>query len=180
MISKAKFKHYIRAKAEDESGLAAIEAAMIFPILLTMLLGVFDLGNGILANQKAIRASQVVADLVTRDMMIDDTGIDEAIEAGELALSPLDTSSFGVDVTSLRFDSDAEPVILWRETRNMSENANVLEDVAPLAEENSGVVAVTVQYMFEPVFAGFVIDEFQMVEKAFARGRRSAIVTKEE
>jgi Flp pilus assembly protein TadG len=183
MISKAKFKRfiaYLRAKQADDSGLAAVEAAMIFPILMTMLLGTFDLGNGILSNQKVIRASQVVADLVTRDMSIDAAGIDESINAGELALNPFPTDTFGVDIVSLRFDGEAEPIIVWRETRNMSENANVFTDVAALAEENSGVVEVTVRYLFEPVFSGFVVGDIQMVEKAFARGRRSAVVNLDE
>jgi len=82
----------------DESGLAAAESAMIFPILLTLLLGTFDLGNAILANQKSIRASQIVADLVTRSSTVDDTDINEAIEAGRLALNPFSTEGFGVDV----------------------------------------------------------------------------------
>ena len=48
-------------RLQEEDGMAAVEAAYIFPILLTMMLGVFDLGNGIIANQKTIRASQVTA-----------------------------------------------------------------------------------------------------------------------
>ena len=51
---------------KQDDGLAAIEAALVFPLLLTMLMGTFDLGNAILANTKVVRASQVVADLVTR------------------------------------------------------------------------------------------------------------------
>ena len=37
---------------DGDEGMAAVEAAMIFPIMLSMLLAIFDLGNGILANQK--------------------------------------------------------------------------------------------------------------------------------
>lgn len=159
--------------------IAAVEAALIFPILLTMLLGTFDIGNGILSNQKAIRASQVVADLITRDMTVDDSAINEAIDAGELAFQPFPVGSYGVDIVSVRFDDDAVAEILWRETRNMTANPDVLTDVAALAEPNSGVVVVSVQYLFEPVFAGFIVDQIPMEEIAFARGRRSATVTRE-
>ncbi|MEM7679474.1 MAG: TadE/TadG family type IV pilus assembly protein [Pseudomonadota bacterium] len=161
---------------DSEEGMAAVESAMIFPVMLTLLVGTFDLGNGILANQKTIRASQVVADLVTRNNSLTTSGLDEAIEAGELALQPFNTSTFGIDVVSIRFDDDANPQIVWRETRNMAPVASILADVTPLAVPNGGVVVSTVEYQFQPAFAGFVVDAIQMQEKAFARGRKTAVI----
>ncbi|GJL85045.1 MAG: hypothetical protein DHS20C02_08200 [Micavibrio sp.] len=165
--------------SKREDGMAAVEAALIFPILMTLLLGTFDMGNAILTNQKAIRASQVTADLVTRTPTISMDGIDEAINAGELSFTPFPSDTFGVDIVSIRFDDDAVPEIIWRETRNMSPNPDVLDDVASLAEAGNGVVVVSVQYLFEPLFAGFVVEQIPMQEIAFARGRRSATVNLE-
>lgn len=169
------FKNWIR----NEDGAAAAEAGLIFPVLLVLLLGTFDMGNGILAAQKNIRASQVTADLITRGRTVDDTAIDEAINAGELAFAPMDSSSFGVDIVSLRFDDEANPEILWRETRGMNPVVDVITSVQALAEAGSGVVMVTTEYTFDPLFSGFIISEISMSETAFARGRRSATVTKE-
>ena len=167
---------FMRRWFYQRDGVAAVEAALVFPILLTLLLGTFDLGNGILANQKTIRASQVVADLIARNSTISAAGIDEAIRAGELALQPMPTGAFGVDVTSLSFDDSANPVIEWRETRNMTPMSDVLVRAATVAEAGEGVLIIGVQYQFEPVFAGFVINEIPMLEVAFARGRKSAVV----
>lgn len=162
-----------------EDGLAAVEAALIFPILLVLLLGVFDMGNGILANQKAIRASQVVADLITRTRSVSEADINEAIEAGQLAFETLISDTYGVDIISIRFDDDANPEIAWRETRGMAPAADVLSRVESLAEPNNGVVMVVVRYMFEPLFSGFVINEIPMQEVAFARGRKSSVVNRD-
>lgn len=163
----------------ENDAVAAMEAAFVFPILLVLLLGTFDMGNAILSNQKAIRASQVVADLVTRSRSISSGDLNEAIKAGELAFAPLSSTSYGVDIVSLRFDEDADPQIVWRETRNMSPKSDVLDAVEALAEADSGVVVVSVQYAFEPVFAGFVINRINMQEIAFARGRKSAVVARD-
>ncbi|MBP7721616.1 MAG: pilus assembly protein [Alphaproteobacteria bacterium] len=175
------FRNFTARWGRETEAVATVEAALVFPILLTLLLGTFDMGNGILANQKTIRASQIVADLITRNMTVDDVEIEEAVTAGGLAFEPLDSSSYGVDIVSIRFDDDAQPEIVWRETTpGMAQNQNVLEDVASLAEADNGVVVVTVAYVFEPVFAGFVLNEMTMREVAFARGRRSAVVNMEE
>lgn len=164
----------------ETEAVATVEATLVFPILLTILLGTFDMGNGLLANQKVIRASQIVADLVTRNMTVSEEELEEAIMAGGLAFEPLDSSTYGVDIVSIRFDDDAEPEIVWRETSTgMTPNQNVLADVESLAEADNGVVVVTVGYVFEPVFAGFLLDTMPMRETAFARGRRSAVVNLE-
>lgn len=168
----------LRRWLKGEDGLAATEAAMVFPLLLTLLLGVFDIGNAILINQKAIRASQVTGDLVTRTRSVDSTMINEAIEAGRLAFTPFSTATFGVDIVSISFDDQSRPQIVWRETRNMTAVADVLDRAAPLAAPGEGVVIVAVNYNFHPVFSGFVIGSIQMQEVAFTRGRKSAIVSR--
>lgn len=163
----------------DEQGLAAVEAAMVFPVMLTMLMGIFDIGNAILANQKTIRASQVVADLITRQNIVTQADVNEAIDAGRLALEPLDSTSFGIDVVSIRFDEDASTEILWRDTVNMSNIPDAIASVAALQEENEGVVMVTARYEYEPLFAGFLVNSFEMNEVAFSRGRSSPTITKD-
>jgi Flp pilus assembly protein TadG len=172
-------KRLLKRWWKEEDALAATEAAMIFPIMLTLLMGVFDVGNGILANQKAIRASQVVADLIARDSIATATDIQEAVEAGRLAFEPLNALSYGVDIVSVRFDENSDPEIVWRETENMTPVSNVMERVDPLAAPDEGVVMVAVKYVFEPLFVGFVAHEIVMQEVGFSRGRKSAVVNTE-
>ncbi len=160
----------------EESGLAAVESAMIFPAMLVLLVGVFDVGNAILANQKTVRASQIVADLIARKQTASAEDVSEAIEAGRLAFEPINNGTYGIDIVSLQFDDDAETSIVWRETRNMTSLPDPIAAVAALQTPNEGVVMVSVEYQFEPIFAGFVIDTINMREIAFSRGRGSAVV----
>jgi len=167
--------------ARCRDGVAAIESAFVFPLLAVLLVGTYDMGSAILAGQKAIRASQVTADLIARDSQMSDGMINEAIMAGELALQPFDTSVYGVDIVSIGFDDDADAYIEWRETRNMTPNPDVLAAVASLAEANNGVIVVSIEYEYDPLFLGFSIGKFTvglvpMREIAFSRGRKSAIV----
>jgi Flp pilus assembly protein TadG len=162
-----------------KDGTAAVEAALVFPLLLMMLLGTYDMGNALLSNQKVIRASQVTGDLVTRERSVNDAALNEAIQGGELALAPNDTTTYGVDIVSVSFDNNANASILWRETRgNIVPDPNVLDRVTELAEPNSGVVIVIVEYTFKPIFGDFVFGDIPMQEIAFTRGRQSAVVTR--
>lgn len=162
---------------QEEHALAGTEAAMIFPVLLILFLGLFDVGNGILANQKTIRASQIVADLVARKNVVTSSDVNEAVKAGELAFEPMPKDTYGVDIISIRFDDDTgDPEIVWRDTRNMTPIPDVFDRVESLSLPGEGVVVVAVSYSFEPVFAGFVVNTFDMLEVGFSRGRSSPVV----
>ncbi len=173
------FRNIISRWFNEEHGMAAVEMAMVFPIMLVLFIGVIDVGNAILANQKTIRASQVVADLLARENIVSDVDVSEAIEAGRLALEPLDIASLGIDIISIRFDEDAASEIVWRETVNMTPVADPLSDVSALEDSNEGVMMVAVQYDYEPMFAGFVIDTVEMQEVAFSRGRSTPVIVRE-
>lgn len=166
----------IRSYFIGEDAVAAMEAAFVFPILITLLLGTLDMGRGIMSNQKTIKASQVVADLVTRHISIEQNDIDEAIQAGTLSLMPYSTANLSFDVISFRFLPDGTPEIVWRETRNMTPLADADARVLPIADPGRGVVLVVARYTYEPIFSDFVVGDIQMQELAFARGRRSEVV----
>ena len=165
---------------EKTEAVAAVESALIFPILLTMLMGMFDAGYGVLAAQKTIRASQVTADLIARNKQVSSSDVDDAISGGMLALTPFNTSSFGVDIVSIQFDEDNNPLPIWCETRNMTSNPDALSDVQNLGGPGEGIIVVTVRYDYQPTFAGFIFDTIQMQEVSYVRGRLSSTVTHEE
>lgn len=177
-----RFYEYIflkhRAYLRSEDGVAAVEAAFVFPILLVLLLGIVDMGRGIMCNMKTIKASQVAADLIARDITVDVSIVNEALEAGTLALLPYSTATLGFDVVSVRFPDNNTTEIVWQETRNTTPMtlAQVQTRTRDIRAEGSGALIVVARYLYKPIFAGFVVDQIQMEEVAFARGRRSAVV----
>lgn len=173
IINRLKNTRYV----QDESGLSFMETAILFPILLSMLMAVYDLGQGVVVNQKTVAASQIIADLVTRNEFIELADVTDIVNAGELALAPYSTAEFGYDIASIVFDEDSDPVVLWRVSENMDESDAAINSTAGLGEEGEGVVVVSVVYAYEPYFSNFIIDRFDMTERAFLRGRKSATVT---
>lgn len=166
---------------KNQEGSALMEAAVLFPTLLVMIFGIYDVGHAITANHKMITASQMIADLVTRNVTVTDDDIDEAITAARLAMQPYVTSNdgFGIDIVSVQFDDDDEPVALWRETRNMAPDADLVDKTTGLGTEGGGAVAISMVFDYRPTFGNVVIEQFRMREVAFARGRKSATVTKD-
>ena len=162
---------------KKQDGFAAVEVAMLFPILFALIMGIYDLGQALTINQKTVTASQVIGDLITRNESVNVALIDDIINAGELALTPYPLTDFGYDIMSVEFDEDGDPFVLWRTTEKMNENDDSLADTIDLGGPGEGVVVVTIQNRYKPYFSGFVVDEINMEEISFLRGRRSATVT---
>lgn len=175
-VKRKNFRQWWR----QDDAVAAIEAGFIFPILMMVLCGMIDVGAALIANLKVTNSCQIVADLLARDRYTNDAQISDAIVAGRLALNPLNTSSYGVDVVGIQYvGTTLTPTERWRETYNMDENDNILERSAGLGLQNEGVVAVTVQYTFRPFFAGYIMGNVQMREEAFVRGRKGLFVERQ-
>ena len=157
-----------------------MEAAFCIPFLLFMLFGIYDVGNAITVNHKMITASSVLADLITRGQSVSTSELNDAIIAAGLAMNPYtDSDGIGVDIISVSYDADDDPVQLWRETRNMAVDADAIDRMVGLGTEGEGAVMVTITYRYIPTFGNIVIPEVGMKETAFARGRRSATVSRE-
>lgn len=165
-------KNFLR----DESGLSFTETAILFPVLLSLIMAVYDLGQGVIVNQKTVTASQVIADLVARFEVLDSDTVGDIGIAGELSIQPYPTAPFGYDIASVEFDEDGDPIVLWRVTENMNQDPELLDLTVGLGNEGEGVVAVSVNYRYVPYFSNFVFDEIRMNERAFLRGRSSATV----
>ncbi len=180
MIKKIEkqFRNFIsfRRYLADENGVSVVETAIFFPILISLLMGVFDIGQGFVINQKTVSASQVIADLVTRNEAVDEDIIADIVEAGKLAIAPYPIVSFGYDVASVEFDEDGDPVVLWRETDNMAPDDDAVDSTTNLGDEGDSIVVVSVVYQYEPFFSHSVIGTIDMNERAFLRGRKSATV----
>ena len=128
-------------------------------------------------SQKTITASQVAADLVSRNKTMNDANLSDIIEGSKLAFEPYETTDYGVDIVSVQFDSNKNPVVLWRRTENMLPNVEAVNSVKGLSQNGDGMIIVTVVYKYVPQFAHFFTGEMDFSEVAFSRGRRSSTVT---
>lgn len=167
----------IRKWVEDDKATAMVEAAFLLPPMMTLLMGVYDLGNGIAIGQKTISASQIAADLVARDRTMNSAQVENIIDAAELAFNPYSLTDFGIDIVSVTFNASQQPVVLWRQTRNMTPNSAAVASVSGLAPQGEGMIIVTVVYDYRPYFSKPVVGEIGFEEVAFTRGRRSPTVT---
>ncbi len=169
-------EHILRWK-KDENATSLMEAALLFPIFITLVMGVIDIGNGLMAAQKLVNAAQTTADLIARKAAPTSQERDEAIEAGKVAMQPYSTFSYKYDIVSVEFDENEDAQVVWRETSSGFEgNPDAVESTQGLGGEGEGALVVTIRFDYEPLFSNFLKPVYHFEEVAYTRGRSSPVI----
>lgn len=158
-------------------GAALPEFALLFPLIMALLMGSYDIGRALTINQKVISASQIIADLITRQQTVTMETLDDIILAGQMAIDPYSREPFGYDIVGIRYTAGGAPSEQWRITDNMTPNDDVIDRAIDLGGPGEGVVAVSAAYTYRPFFTGFISNDILMRETAILRGRRAAFVS---
>ena len=104
-------KQKIRKK---DNGVVAIELAIILPVLLLLLVGMFDISNFIFCRNRMIRTAQGLSNVITRDSLTKPQ-LDSLLQGANLIAEPFNFQTSGkVIVTSIsKQDPTKPPAIMW-------------------------------------------------------------------
>lgn len=100
----------------DERGVAAIEFAILIPVLLCLYFGSIEVMQAIDTNRKLNRASAQIADLISQNINSTKTDLDAIIEIGSATLAPYNRSKPDIRVTAVKMSNDTTPkaTVLWK------------------------------------------------------------------
>lgn len=146
----------------DARGVAAVEFAMLLPVLLLFSLGTLEFGRLIMLTQKLQNGSFILADLVTRDKTIDEAEMANIFLALGTLIEPFPFEAQGTAiVTSVGTNAAGAPVVKWQRQGSgtldaasaigQPGGAAVLPATLTLAPGDT-VIATEVFYDFEPMF----------------------------
>ena len=99
-----------RRFAHESSGLAAVEFALILPLMITMYLGCAELSQGLEVTRKATIVASSLADLISEQssgVTLTNTVATDAFAAASAIISPYPTSTLKMTLSSVEFVTNA-------------------------------------------------------------------------
>ncbi|MBI1188222.1 MAG: hypothetical protein GC206_12985 [Alphaproteobacteria bacterium] len=147
-----------RRFAKDEQALAALEFALIAPMMLFLLFGAVELTNGLDTTRKVENVSASIADVVSRDNAVTDEDLDDLWAAIDPLMWPEPSIGLRARITSVSIEDEDNANVVWSEGHNgltpRTEGAEIdLPDA--MMVPGSSVILAEVEYPYEPVL-GFV------------------------
>ncbi len=90
----------------NRDGIAAVEFALIVPLLLAMYLGTIEISNGITVNKRLARVASTVADLVTQQSQVNKAGLNAILDIGAAIMIPYDADQPVITIVGIDVDDD--------------------------------------------------------------------------
>jgi len=146
----------VRRFAKDESALAALEFALIAPMMLFLLFGAVELTNGLNTAKRVENVSSSLADVVSRDNAVTDEDLDDLWGAIDPLMWPEQTTGFRARITSISIEDADTATVVWSEGHGgyspRTEGAEVSLPDAMMVP-GSSVIMAEVIYPYDPVLS---------------------------
>jgi Flp pilus assembly protein TadG len=179
-----------KARLADERGVAAVEFALLLPVMLTMYLGSVEVSQGLSADRKVVLLARTLGDLTTQKSAVSTSTMDTVSAAGSVVLSPLKVNVALMRVTSVAISAPSSGVVndatvcwtyvkgTWSPAFAVGQQLDVTTVPTTLRTDiGSSVVLAEVQYPYKPVIGYVVTGQLQLSERIFMRPRVSSYVT---
>lgn len=183
-------RRLLRAFARNKGGMAAVEFALVVPIMITMYLGLIELTQALGHDRKAVLLARTLADVVAQSMSISNSDMNGIFNAASATLAPYPASKVAMRVTSFTIDGAANAYVDWSDVKNLASGnpysaygrCRVSNDLIPLAlrAPRSWIILSEVRITHVPVFGTFVAPNgVEMTESLPMRPRVSTAIPRE-
>ena len=108
----------LRPFLRDKRGLAALEFALILPMMVVILFGSVELTEVLTTKSRVENTAAALSDVVSRDTVIDDDEISDLWTASSTLMYPNASGPLKMRVTSVQVETPTRAVVLWSEGHN--------------------------------------------------------------
>jgi Flp pilus assembly protein TadG len=184
----------LRRFRRDSRGLAALEFALILPVLITMLFGMGELSLAVFCRTSVTQVASTVADLVAQESTPTTSDISNVYYAANSLLYPyypdLSSAKPVIRITSVIFDTTTNSTtvgkVAWTCTQSGSgtltpatraENSTVTFS-QPLLTSGASVVMAEVAYSYSSPTTKLITSAINMKDSFHTKPRRVAQIPK--
>ncbi|MDB5653397.1 MAG: TadE-like protein [Tardiphaga sp.] len=188
MASRSRLPRLLARLSADNRGIAAVEFAMIMPLLMLMFFGMIDVSMGIGADRKVTMIAQTMADLPSRYTAVTDTDFSNFFKIGDAMMTPYPTAKLSVTISQIYLDPTSNGLgkVYWSKGDAVrAVNTTVVVPDGLIGKDPTTKVVLANQYLilaevsfpYQPII-GYVVPKagLTLSESTYTRPRQSICV----
>ena len=179
-----------RGLVNDCRGVAAIEFAVIVPVMLLMFFGVVEFSSGVAVDRKVTLAARTLSDLVSQSTTVQDTDLTNAGQTAKAIMTPYPAVPLKSSITELYVDPKTLVArVQWSKALTIDSSGNVTfgvsahapKDVVPIPTAlqvgDTYLIWSEVSYVYVPA-VGYVMAKtgVTLSDFTYTRPRQSTCV----
>lgn len=161
--------------ARDRRGSAAVEFALIMPVVLLLYYGMAEATQALLANRRVSVIATAVGDLTAQATQLSKTQIDDIFNISTAAIKPFPVTPLGIRIVSIETNANAVPQIKWQQQRGTFPAGVDLKTVEKAP--NIAVIRAETIYTYKTPFGRIFPEAFVFKKQMDMRPRGGVAVT---
>ncbi|WP_428377984.1 TadE/TadG family type IV pilus assembly protein [Lichenicoccus sp.] len=166
--------------ADDRRGVAALELALVAPLMLIMFFGVVEVTQLIRVSNKLDFASQAIENIVAGQNPATVVSVTNAYQGGELVMAPfVGTTNLAVTVASVIFDASGNASLAWQITEGGASAMSVATACGlakGLGLGSDSVILVQASYSYSAITHYILPSSYALSHVAYGRPRNISTI----
>lgn len=171
--------NWIRNALRATDGLAAVEFAMLAPVLVAMFLGSIELTDALDCKQKVTGMASTAADLIAQEKAVASADLTNVYSAVNSIVYPYPTTGLKIIISSVIDNGSGGAKVAWSCAQNATARAANSAVTVPTGVITTGgsVILTEVTYPYTSKIAKYLSSSTNMTSSFYARPRRSTTIT---
>jgi Flp pilus assembly protein TadG len=160
-------------------GAAAVEFALLLPLMALIYFGVVELTQGAMTQQRVAHTASAVGDLVAQSQSVTSAQVTDIFTIGQNLMYPYPTSGLQMRVTNLVADANGNVTVAWSQASGMTaltKGSSVTVPANVIAANDSAIMGET-SYVYHSVFGMVLTQPITFTQKYYLKPRDSTQVT---
>jgi Flp pilus assembly protein TadG len=181
MTALRRLRQQIRRFAATRRGVAAVEFAMVLPVLVVLFLASFDAGRALTIYMKVRSATYALAAITNQYQTMALTDMQSVTGATSVIMSPYPASSAVVTVSQVTVASATAASVAWSYSLNgtaLTQNATVTlpTNLSTCGSYPCYLIYAQVSYPYTPMFGFFTSGTLTLADNLYVTPRSSTCV----
>jgi Flp pilus assembly protein TadG len=176
MLMQGTLPRLIAGLVRNERGSAAVEFAVIVPIMLVMFFGVVEAASGIAVDRKVTLVARTLSDLTSQSSCVTQADIDGFALTGKAMMTPYSTTPLLSTITAIYVDENLDAKVQW--SKGSAPKSGTVSIPPGLKIAKTNLILAEVEYLYKPVGIGYVMkSNINLKDLTYTRPRQTASVT---
>ncbi len=113
----------IRRFLVNRRGAAALEFALIVPIMLTLMFGSIEVSELVGADRRVKTMTDSVADVMARDVRVTNVEVNDVLGSAGQMLFPMVNQNVGIRISAVEMTTPGNGEVIWSDARGLTAHA---------------------------------------------------------
>jgi Flp pilus assembly protein TadG len=165
----------LRRIASDRRGVAAVEFALLAPVMIGLYLGCAEISDAVSADRKVSLVAAALANLSAEVTTISSSDMTNILNASTAIISPFNPGDLQMTLSCLNIDQNKNMTVKWTVTKN-GQPLNGVGIALPdaLLVPNTQLLFSQVSYAYKPIVGYIITGTLNLSDQMFMAPRISA------